>query len=490
MGHSVLALDLGASGGRAMLGSFDGEALGLKELHRFENNPVRMRGTLYWDAPALFREIKRGMEKACAFGGFDSVGIDTWGVDFGLLDHRGNLIQNPVHYRDTRTAGMLEQAAGTVGRERLYRMTGIQLMEINTLFQICALKRDSPELLEQAGCALLMPDLFGYLLTGRKTAEYTIASTTQMLDPVLKGWNRELAGMLRLPDPLFPNLVPPGTVLGPLTQEVCRETGAGGASVISVAGHDTACAVFATPTQEDDFIFISCGTWSLIGTELPAPVVTRQSMEDNLTNEGGYGWSTTFLKNITGLWLIQETRRQYRREGNDYSFDDLERGAAEAPGFLRFIDPNDRMFTAPGDLPARIADLCVRTDQTVPAGMGETMRCIYESLAMEYRCALEQIQRCTGKKYGNIYLMGGGARDAALCQMTADSTGCKVFAGPVEATAMGNAAIQFIALGDIPDRKTARRVIRHSFSPVEYSPKNHEMWDSAYERYCTVTKKQ
>lgn len=472
-----------------MLGSFDGERLQLREVHRFENNPVQMRGTFYWDAPALFREIKRGMEKACACGGFDSVGIDTWGVDFGLLDRRGDLMQNPVHYRDTRTAGTLEQVDRIVGREKLYRMTGIQLMEINTLFQLYALQQNNPELLKRADCALLMPDLFGYLLTGRKTAEYSIASTTQMLDPGTKNWNGELAESLGLPSHIFPDVAAAGTVLGPLLPEIRRETGAGEANVISVAGHDTACAVFSTPTPEDDFIFISCGTWSLFGTELQSPIISPESRKDNMTNEGGYGWTTTFLKNITGLWLIQETRRQYRREGKEYSFDDLEKGAAESPAFGCFIDPNDPLFSAPGDLPSRIADYCGKTGQKVPETMGETMRCIYESLAMEYRFNLEQIRRCTGKEYGTVHLMGGGARDATLCRMTADSTGCKVIAGPVEATAMGNAAIQFVTLGVIPDKKTARRVIRNSFSPVEYLPQEREAWNGAFERYCAVTKK-
>lgn len=489
MNHSVLAFDFGASGGRAMLGSFDGGKLRLEEAHRFANNPVLMRGTLYWDLPALFREVGQGLASAAARGGFRSVGVDTWGVDFGLLDRRGDLMQNPVHYRDARTAGILKRAEAVAGRERLYRMTGIQLMEINTLFQLYSLRQAKPELLERTGCALLMPDLFGYLLTGRKAAEYTAASTTQMLDPKTKDWSPELPELFGLPPRLFPDVVAPGTVLGPLLPEIRRETGAGDANVVSVAGHDTACAVFAAPTEEDDFIFISCGTWSLLGTELREPVVSPESMWSNLTNEGGYGWSTTFLKNITGLWLIQETRRQYRREGKEYGFDALEHAAAEAPAFRSFIDTDDPELSAPGDLPARIADFCARTGQKAPGTVGETMRCIYESLAMEYRLALEQIRACTGKRYETVHLMGGGARDATLCRMTANSTGCRVVAGPVEATAMGNAAIQLVALGDIPDRKTARAVILNSFSPAVYFPQDAAKWDAAYERYRAVTGK-
>ena len=488
MNHSVLTFDFGASSGRAMLGKFDGEKISLTEVHRFDNNPVMMHGTFYWDLPALFREIKQGISKAHAIGNFVSIGIDTWGVDFGLLDKNGDLLQNPVHYRDVRTAGMIKKACEKIEKDRLYQITGIQLMELNTLFQLYALSQKNPELLERADCALLMPDLFGYLLTGKKTAEYSIASTTQMLDPATKNWNRELIKTLGLPTSLFPDVVPSGTNLGKVSKSICEETGIDQATVISTAGHDTACAVFAAPTVEDDFIFISCGTWSLVGTELKAPIINRASMECNLTNEGGYDGTTTFLKNITGLWLIQETRRQFKREGKEYSYNDLEKEAIASPEFQYFIDPDAPEFSTPGDLPERIRLFCERTNQGRPQTVGEIMRCIYESLAMKYRYAFDQIKSCTQKSYHFIHMLGGGTKDTLLCRMTANSTGCRIIAGPIEATAIGNTAIQLISSGVIAGMKEARKIISNSFQPIQYEPHDYENWNKAYARFCTIVR--
>lgn len=472
-----------------MLGSFDGNRIELTEVHRFDNNPVTLRGTFYWDALALFDEIKQGITKARAFGEFSSIGVDTWGVDFGLLDQNGDLLQNPVHYRDTRTVGMLDEVCKKIGREALYGTTGVQIMEINTLFQLYSLAQKHPELLERADCALLMPDLFGYFLTGKKTAEYSIASTTQMLDPATKNWNQGLLSQLNLPVHLFPDVVQSGTVLGEISADICEELGIRGVKVISVTGHDTACAVVAAPASGEDFIFISCGTWSLFGTEMKAPIISEKSKRHNLTNEGGYNGTTTFLKNIIGLWLIQEARRQYRREGKEYSYNDLEKYSVTAKPFQYFIDPDAPEFVAPGNIPERVRAYCSRTGQGRPETVGEIMRCIYESLAMAYRYAFEQIQDCTGKIYRNIHMLGGGTKDTLLCGMTANATGCKIIAGPVEATAMGNAAVQLIAQGDIADLAEARRVIRNSFEAVEYVPQNEIEWSEAYKRYRAIIEK-
>lgn len=489
MTKRVLAFDFGASSGRAMLGSFDGNRIELTEVHRFDNNPVTLLGTFYWDALALFHEIKLGITKACAYGEFSSIGVDTWGVDFGLLDKNGDLLQNPVHYRDARTAGMLDKVCKKIGREALYGATGVQLMEINTLFQFYSLAQKYPELLERADCALLMPDLFGYFLTRKKTAEYSIASTTQMLDPAAKNWNRDLLTQLGLPTHLFPDVVQSGTVLGEVSADICEELGIHGVKVISVTGHDTACAVAAVPASEEDFIFISCGTWSLFGAELKAPIISNESKCHNITNECGYNGTTTFLKNIIGLWLIQETRRQYRREGKEYSYNDLEKCSVASKPFQYWIDPDAQEFVAPGNIPERIRDYCRRTGQGTPETVGEIMRCIYESLAMAYRYAFEQIQDCTSKKYRVIHMLGGGTKDTLLCKMTADATGCKIIAGPIEATAMGNLAIQLMAQGDIADIAEARRIIRNSFETIEYLPQEEEKWREAYGRYRTIIEK-
>lgn len=489
MNQKALTFDFGASSGRAITGKFDGKRIELTEVHRFDNNPVMLRETFYWDALALFHEIKQGITKAHAYGEFTSIGIDTWGVDFGLLDKNGDLLQNPIHYRDARTIGMAAEVGKRISMEDLYHETGVQVMEINTVFQIYSLAQNQPELLQRADCALLMPDLFGYFLTGKKTAEYSIASTTQMLDPVTKNWNRDLMGKLNLPDHLFPDVVQSGTVLGEVSPRICEELGIHGVQVISVTGHDTACAVSAAPAAQEDFIFISCGTWSLFGTELQAPIISEESKRHNITNEGGYNGTTTFLKNIIGLWLIQETRRQYRREGKKYSYNDLEKFSIAAEPFQYFIDLDAPEFVAPGNIPERIRAYCRKTGQGIPETVGEIVRCIYESLAMTYRHVFEQIKDCTGKQYHEIHMLGGGTKDTLLCGMTADATDCKIIAGPIEATAMGNIAVQLMAQGNIANLAEARKVIANSFEPVEYVPGETAKWSQAYARYQAIIEK-
>lgn len=489
MNKNLLAFDFGASSGRAMFGSFDGEKITLTEAHRFDNNPVTLRGTFYWDVLCLFHEIKQGITKAKALGEFESIGIDTWGVDFGLLDGNGDLLQNPIHYRDARTVGMIEKVCARVGRDRVYTSTGNQFLEINTLYQMYALAQNHPDLLARAASALLMPDLLGYFLTGEKTSEYSIASTTQMMDARTGKWDDALLTDLGIPTGLFPPIVPAGTPLGVLSPEIREELDVGAVRVISITGHDTAAAVVAAPATEPDFIYISCGTWSLFGTELPAPVIGETSLRHNITNEGGYGGTTRFLKNIIGLWLIQETRRQYRREGQNYGYNDLEKFALASTEFKFFIDPDAPDFGTPGNLPRRIRSFCARTGQGEPQTVGEIMRCIYESIAMKYRLAFHQISACTGKTYRHIHMVGGGTKDNLLCSMTAASTGSRIIAGPIEATALGNIAVQLMAQGDIKDIWEARRVIANSFEPIIYEPSDTAKWDKAYERFLTIVGK-
>lgn len=486
MEKRVLAFDFGASSGRAIIGIFDGETIRLEEVHRFENTPVQMCGTLYWDLPRLFHEVKQGLVKAAQSGGFDSLAVDTWGVDFGLIGKDGHLLELPVNYRDGRTSGMLEKAFERIGKEEFYNITGNQFMEINTVFQLLSLKLDRPDMLKSADSLLLMPDLFGYLLTGKKRAELSIASTTQMMNAAERRWSETVLDALGIPKNILPDICMPATELGALSEEICAELDIPAAKVISVCGHDTQCAAAAAPTEEDDFIFISCGTWSLFGTETNEPIISDKSANLNITNETGYGGKVTFLKNIIGLWLIQESRRQFRREGNEYSFADLEKMALECEPFKCFIDPDAPEFVPVGNIPERVREYCRKTGQPVPESVGEVMRCIYESLALKYRLSFDEIKECTGKEYRKIHLVGGGTKDGMLCRMTAAACNCDVVAGPIEATAYGNIAMQLIAEGAIPDIKTARRIIAKSDNVKLYAPENTEDWEKAYKRYIEI----
>lgn len=484
--NKVLVFDFGASSGRAMLCSFNGEVLKLDEIHRFSNDPVMVRGTFYWDILRLFHEIKQGIIKANAAGGFENIGIDTWGVDFGVLGNDGMLLENPVNYRDARTAGILPIADQLISAKELYAETGIQIMEINSVFQLLSLKLKRENILKNTRNILFMPDLMGYLLTGEIYSEMSIASTSQLVDAKTKTWSDKVIAALGLPREIFPKIIPSGTSVGKLTDELCDELCIPPCSVTAVCGHDTQCACAAVPATEDDFIFISCGTWSLFGTELNEPVLTARSAELNCSNETGFGNKTTFLKNIIGLWFIQETRRHLRKQGEEYSFAELEKLAAESKPFMSFIDPDAPEFVPPGDIPQRVKDYCKRTGQHVPENLGEVMRCIYESLAMKYRQSLDEIRECTGKDYSTIYMVGGGIKDKFLCKLAASSCGCTVSAGPVEATAYGNAAIQLISMGVIKDIKAAREIIAHSEEIKLYLPENTEEWNTAYARYKSI----
>ncbi len=482
----VLAFDFGASSGRAILGTFDGGKITLEEIHRFSNDPVKVNGTFYWDVLRLFHEIKQGILKAKAHGGFDSVGIDTWGVDFGLVDKDGKLLENPVHYRDVRNTGMIEKSSEFIDKKRLYGLTGIQFMDFNTCFQLLSLKLNRPELLEKADKLLFMPDLLSYFLTGKMCAEYSIATTSQLVDINTREWSEEICTALGIPMNILPEIVKTGTVLGNLSDEICEELGVPSVPVISVAGHDTQSAVTAVPGLEKDFAFISCGTWSLFGTETDTPIVNEESLAFNITNEGGYNYTTAFLKNICGLWLIQESRRQWIREGNEYSYAELEKMALECEPFKCFIDPDAPDFVAMGDLPSRIKDFCRRTGQYVPETVGEVVRCIYESLALKYRYVLGGIQKCTGKKYPHINVVGGGTKDGLLLQMTASSCGIPVYGGPIEATVFGNIAIQLMSTGEISDIYEARRIIAEGEKLKKFMPEDTEKWaavSSEYEKY-------
>ncbi len=486
MTKRVLAFDFGASSGRAIIGCFDGDKITLEEVHRFSNDPVSVGGTVYWDVLRLFYEIKQGIIKAKIAGGFDSIGIDTWGVDFGLIDSEGKLMENPVHYRDARTVGLVDEAFKTMPKEKLYGITGIQFMELNTLFQLISLKKYRPWMLERADKMLFMPDLFGYMLTGKMCAEYSIASTSQLIDLDKRTWSKEILDAFGIKESVFAPLVQPGTVLGELSKEVCEECGVDPVPVISVCGHDTQSAITSVPCEDGDFAFLSSGTWSLFGTELDKPIVNETSMNINITNEGGFDGSTGFLKNIIGLWLIQESRRQWKREGKEYSYADLEKLALAAEPFKCFIDPDAPEFVPHGNIPERVREFCRKTGQYVPETVGEIMRCIYESLAMKYRLTFEKLRECTERDYPVIHVIGGGTKDGLLCQMTANSCDRTVKAGPIEATVMGNVAVQLMSDGSVENIGQARKIVADSSELKTFEPKDTDKWAGAYEDFLKV----
>ena len=469
----VLAFDFGASSGRAILAEYENGHLTYKEVHRFENCPRERDGHFRWDFADLMANVHQGIEKA---GAFDSIGFDTWGVDFGLLDEDGKLLGDPVHYRDSRTEGMVEKAMARMDADALYTATGSQIMAINTLFQLLAVQEQDAETWEKARRLLFMPDLFAHALCGANVCETTIASTSQMLDARTGAWNRDVLQSFAIPEHLFAPRVNSGTVVGEYQ----------GAKVIAVAGHDTQCAVAAMPAPDANAAFLSCGTWSLLGCELDAPVLTEQSRLLALSNEQGANGKVNYLKNIIGLWLIQESRRQWRREGQEYSYAQLEQLALAAEPLRSFIDPDDPLFTPPGDIPGRVREFCRRTGQPVPETVGQVMRCIYESLALKYRFALEQLSRATGKQFSVLHVLGGGAKDGLLCRMTADCAGIPVVAGPVEATALGNILTQLVALGELPDIAAGRALIAATEPVKRFAPADRNDWDKAYETYTTI----
>ena len=483
MSAGYIAVDLGAESGRVVLGRFDGRRVSLEEIHRFPNVPVRLPDGLHWDVLRIFCEIKDGLAKAGRELQIEGVGVDSWGVDFGLLDREGALVSNPYHHRDARTDGMMDEAFGLVPREEIYGTTGIQFLPINTIYQLLAM-RGSP-LLGAAETLLLIPDLMNYWLTGEKACEYTNATTTQLIGLETGGWSQDLLKKLDLPNRIFAPIVPPATEIGHLLPEVAEEVGAA-PPVFAVASHDTASAVVAVPARGDDFAYISSGTWSLVGVETADPVITREAMEANFTNEGGFGGTTRVLKNVMGLWLLQECRRQWAREDREHSYEELARLAEDAPSGP-LVDPDHPAFLAPGDMPARIRRFCDETGQRPPEEPAAVARCVFESLALKYRYAIEQAKRLTGRNIGTVNVVGGGSQNALLCQLTADATRLPVVTGPVEATAMGNVMVQAFAQDRVGSLEEIRAVVRDSFAASTYEPGGDaDEWGGLRERFAQL----
>jgi rhamnulokinase len=486
-----LAIDLGAESGRVMLGRLESKRLLLEEVARFPNEPVKMLGTLYWDLPRLYREIQNGIALGGkkAGGKVDGIGVDSWGVDFGLLDRSGGLLQNPVHYRDPRTEGVMEEVFRRIPREKIFAETGNQFLALNTLYQLASLKKRSPDLLQAAGKLLLMADLVHYLLTGRVAAELTLASTSQMWNPERQDWSAPILEALGLPRDIFPPVVEPGTPLGKLRDE---KAGAGfreAPAVIAPASHDTASAIAAVPATgsrtagDGQWAYLSSGTWSLLGVELDRPQITKEALERNFTNEGGAAGTTRFLRNINGLWLVQECRGRWAREGEDLDYGKLAALAEEAGSSKSFILPGNPLFFAPEDMPAAIREFCRRTGQAVPGTKGEIVRAALESLALTYRWVAEQATALAGKKIERLHVVGGGSQNLLLNQLTANAMQVPLFAGPVEATAMGNILVQAQATGDVGSIEELREIVRSSTPVLEFTPLGAPEWEEKYSAY-------
>jgi rhamnulokinase len=484
----ILAFDLGAESGRALLGAFDGERLALDVVHRFANGAVNTLGRLHWDVLRLYSEMLLGLRKAGAErGSLASVGVDTWGVDFALLGRDGTLLGNPRHYRDPHTETIMDAAFVRVPRAEIFRQTGIQFMRFNSLFQLLALQRDRSPLLETAESLLFIPDLLHYWLTGVQANEFTIASTSQMIHPGTRRWARELIRAFGLPERLLGPLVQPGATLGALHKVVASETGVAPTTpVIAPATHDTASAVVAVPAEGEAYAYISSGTWSLMGVETRTPLTDDRALAVNFTNEGGIDGTIRLLKNIMGLWLVQECRRVWERAGRTYSYEELMRLAEAAPPFVSLVDPDDATFIVPLNMPEALGEYCRKTGQPVPREPGPVVRCALESLALRYRWVLGRLEELVGKRLDTIHIVGGGCQNTLLCQLTADACARPVLAGPVEATALGNVLVQMIGLRLLGSLADARAVVRRSFDVRRYEPQQSERWEEPYQRFVKM----
>jgi|SRR5579864_223910 len=488
MSH-YLAFDLGAESGRAILGTLESGRLTLEEIHRFPNTPVRVFSSLYWDTLRLWHEIQQGLsiagrEKQTAL---DGIGVDTWGVDFALLDAVGALLENPRHYRDARSNGMMDAVFKIVPRDEVFAQTGIQFMQINSLYQLYAIRLAGAPALACVRTLLMTPDLFNYWLTGVAKSELTIASTSQFYNPQRAGWATELFDRLDLPKRILPEIVAPGTCLGPLLPQIAEASHLSTVPVYATGSHDTASAVAAAPAEGDSWCYISSGTWSLMGVELDAPVIDARSLALNLTNEMGACGKTRLLKNIAGLWLLQECRRAWALAGREYSYDELTALAAGAPPFSAVIDPD--AFLEPGDMPAKISAHCRSTGQPAPESVAATARAIFESLALRYREVLESLESLLGRRLNTIHIVGGGSRNRVLNQFVADACGRTVIAGPAEATAMGNVLIQAMGAGELSGLSEVREIVRRSCALETFTPKPAASWDRAYEKFRAVTRR-
>lgn len=485
---NCIAIDLGASGGKVTVGSFDGDSISLNEVYRFTNGPVRLPGGVYWDVLRLFEKIKKGLAAAHKEYGSNlaSLALDAWGNDFCLLDRDGNLVENPHSYRDPRTDGIMEKAFIRMPREDIYHHTGVQFMQHNTLFQLYSMVLASSPLLASASTYLMTADLFNYWLTGDKSCEFTNATTTQFYDPISGNWCLPILETFNIPSRIMPPVISPGTRLGPLASWLCRDLGLSAMPVIAVGTHDTASAVSAVPSADDDYAFLSSGTWSLLGTESRQPLISETGLEHNFSCYGGVCGTYLIWKNIQALWVLQECQRVWEEQGIADNIDILIEQAEKSAPFRSFIDVDDRYFLTPGDFPQIITGYCRSTGQQPPQTHGEIVRCILESLALKYRYTFENLQLVMGRKLGRIHIVGGGSLNHLLNRFTAEATGVPVIAGPTEATSLGNIMLQLITLGEVASLEQSRQIIRCSFPTVAYEAKVSTAWEDAFGRFIRL----
>ena len=490
MKKNYLAFDLGASSGRAILGTIEDGKISLKELHRFANGPVSINGGLFWNILGLFSELKTGLAKALQeTPDIEGIAIDTWGVDYTFIDNDGFIVGNPRNYRDPRTEDVMDYAFNKISKERIYKLTGIQFMSINSVFQLAASVRDNDKQLQIADKLLFTPNALSYLFCGNVSAEYSIATTSQIFNPNTKSWAWEIINALGLKPSMFPKIVPSGTIAGELLPSIQEELKCGPIKVILTGSHDTASAVAAVPVEPgSNWAYLSSGTWSLIGLELDNPLINAETLEANYTNEGGVGGKIRFLKNIMGLWLIQQCRDEWIRQGCEYSFGKMVELASAAEPFFAFVDPNDQSFVTPGNMPQRIVDYCKKTGQRVPESHGQIIRIALESLAMRYRRSVIELEKITGKKIDVLHIVGGGCKNDLLNQFTANACGVKILTGPVEATALGNIVVQAMATGDVKDLAEARRIVAASTELGTFLPTDVKVWDKEYDRFLKISK--
>ena len=486
---NLLAIDLGASSGRVAWGKYNGKKLVIEIIHRFVNEPIEVSGHLYWDISRFLEEIKRGLVNYVNMTDepLDGIGIDTWGSDYGLLDSKGNLLGNPYHYRDNRTSGMFERAFSIMPRAEIFKRTGIAFHPFNTLYQLLSTKINEPELLEQAETMLLMPDLIAYFLTGRKSGEYTVSSTGQLVDANTRDWSKEILETMDFPKKIFSPIQQSGSITGNLSSDLCQDIGLPPVPVIAVAGHDTASAVVAVPATEDNFAYLSSGTWSLLGVEVPKPVINEKALKWNFTNEGGFNGTYRLLRNVMGLWIVQECKRQWDSEGYVSEFGQLVELAKQSEPFYCFIDPDNEIFYSPGDMPAKVQRFCENTGQKVPNDKKQVLRCVFESLALKYRWVTDKLEEIAdGNRIEKLYIVGGGTKNHLLNQLTADSLGRQVVCGPSEATAVGNLLVQIGALEQNISLNQMRQVVANSFGCKIYKPKNSSAWDVVYQKFLKL----
>ncbi|MBP7175046.1 MAG: rhamnulokinase [Thermoclostridium sp.] len=484
----VLAFDYGTGCGRAILGSFDGERLQLNEIHRSSNDPVMVAGSLHWDILRLYHEMKQGLLKGYqqTQGNISSLGIDTWGVDFGLLDKDDCLLGNPVHYRDARTDGMIDEALKVTSRERIYKDTGIAFQKFNTLYQLFSMAKSKSTLLEKAETLLFIADLLAFFLTGNKACEFTIASTSQMLLAGRGTWAYDLLNELGIPVEIMPEIIDPCSCAGTLQKSVQEELGVKEIPIIAVASHNSASTAISAPLGHDDDAYISSGTWSSLGTECEKPVINETALRLNYSNAGGINRSVCLLKNIMGLWVYQECCRAWKKEDNQVSYDKMDALAQVAAPFQAFINVDDEAFYSQGNMPQKVIDYCHKTGQKAPSDMGSITRLVMEGLALKYRSAVEELEAITGRRVPSLHIVGGGCKNTMLSRFTANLLNRPVTSGPIEATAIGNVMSQLIALKEVEDLQQAREIIKRSFPTGELLPEDMEQWDEAYSRYCAV----